>query len=53
MLTGLRRRNVPVLLLLLALAACRPPDQHFRGEIIDVEGDVLGRYWVVRQTGTK
>ncbi len=35
--------------LLLALGACVPTDRYLRSPIVDIEGDILGRYWVVRQ----
>lgn len=37
-------------LLLLGLIGCAAGDPHFRREILDIEGDLLGRYWIVRQS---
>ncbi len=42
-------RTILICTVVFLAAACRPPGQHFRGEIVDIDGDVLGRYWLARQ----
>jgi TonB family protein len=37
-------------LLLLGLAGCASGDPHFRRDIVDIDGGLLGRYWIVRQS---
>lgn len=43
-------RAVLLLLLVCGLAGCIAGDPHFNGKILDVDGDLLGRYWIVRQS---
>lgn len=43
-------RPVALLVLTTLLTACQTTDNHFNGPIIDIGGDLLGRYWLVRQS---
>ncbi len=39
-----------VLLVAALLAGCQSTENHFNGPIIEIDGDLLGRYWLVRQS---
>ncbi|MFK7886009.1 MAG: hypothetical protein AB8G16_04015, partial [Gammaproteobacteria bacterium] len=46
----MRFRALLLIALLLSLLGCVGGDPHFNGKILDVDGDLLGRYWIVRQS---
>ena len=34
----------------VTLTGCATTDEHFNGPLIEIDGDLLGRYWIVRQS---
>ncbi|MEO1575182.1 MAG: TonB family protein [Pseudomonadota bacterium] len=43
-------RGLAIACALLAAAGCSTGGSRFNGPVLDIDGDLLGRYWIVRQS---